>query len=278
MAELLWFLLLALAPPQTSEVRSLAIAADQEFSTSVRLIETADSIQFEFTAPDLVLTSVSIDVNRNGVVDRNVDFQVTRDADGSSCLQYLLKEGASSICQPLGNMGKIVRSAPSPNTITTFSFEKKAVSGDGFGVGFAISLWDAKGNYGTTLASGDYVFGGKLQLTSEGPNFKGEKNPDLPTEILPAVRRYEGCLHGSIRALEPIDGSKAAKLKAVPAQCAATRQIALREGADALVRTGVDREVATKALQELFDQLDGGIDRLIEIVAKNGIKEGRMRP
>ena len=163
---------------------------------------------------------------------------------------------------------KVVEGRRKEGVTTTFSFPKREISGDGFGFGFAINLWNTTGNYQTTLASGDYRFGGTLQLVRKGPNFKGEQNPDVPPQLMPAIRRYEGCLSGSIKALEPLDSTKITKLKAVPAGCVTVRTIALHEGVKALVATGYQEDEATKAMNGVLDQLDTGITRMVEIVKK----------
>lgn len=262
--QVLFGLLLSQPPHEPA----LLIGTSKDLSTSVQLIETADSVLFEFTGPESVAPSVSIDVNRNGRVDRNVDFQVSLDAKGEPCLQLLLHEGASSTCKQLGKKASVTRKSLNQGMITTVTFPKYEVSGDGFGFGFAIDLWSVTGDYGTLLASGDYRFGGHLSLVKEGPNFKGAKDYDLPPQMLPAVHRYQGCLSRSLRALEPIDKTKVAEMRAIPAACAAERSASLSEGTSALTESGLPKDEAAKAMLSVLDEMDATIERMVEI-AKN---------
>jgi hypothetical protein len=263
-------LIFAMSSSGLAELPSLPIATDKELSTDVRLIETADEVRFEFTGPSHVLPSVSIDVNRNGIVDRNLDFRLSLGTNGSACLQYLLRENASSICEQPGEKAKVLIQGDKDQETTILSFPKSEISGDGFGFGFAISLWNKTGNYETSLAGGDYRFGGTLNLVSEGPNFVGNEKPDLPAPIMPAVHRYEGCLHKSLDMLAPLDQTMGAKIKAVPANCATERETALNEGVEALVASGIEKDEATKAMLDALEGLDSGVARFAEVVEKGG--------
>ncbi|HYC95037.1 MAG TPA: hypothetical protein VEB39_04990 [Sphingomicrobium sp.] len=259
---------LGITSAQSPETPSLLVATDKELSTSVRLKETADDVRFEFTGPDNVLPSVAIDVNRNGAVDRDLDFRIGFSDDDTVCFQNLIREGASSICKLPGEKARVVRSRHEQGTTTILSIPKRQISGDGFGFGFAISLWNKADNYKTSLAGGDYRFGGALNLVSEGPNFTGERKSDLPTPILPAFRRYEACLHKGIGALAPLSQTMAAKIKAVPAGCAPDRAIALRDGVDALVASGVEKQEATEEMLDALDRLDSSVASFAEIIEK----------
>ncbi len=262
------FLSMTLTQAQPAVEHEMLIATDQALSMSVRLFETADVVRFEFTGPDSIVPSVAIDVQRNGVIDRATDFQVGFDDDGdeSPCLQQLISELKSTDCAPPGDRARISKSRRDNSALTTFSFPKRHISGDGFGFGFAINLWDKTGNYGTPLAGGDYRFGGHLQLISDAPNFKGDTKSNLPPQILPAKRRYESCLRTGIKALEPLTRAKLAELKAVPAGCAATRTTALNEGISALVASGVPNDAAEKEMIGIFDRVDTGMTRFFDAV------------
>lgn len=253
---------------QPAQEPGLLIAKDKELSTSVRLVETAGEVRFEFTGPEHVLPIVAIDVNRNGAVDLNLDFQISRGTDDSVCFQYLIREGASSTCKAPGEKATLVWSRNEQGTATTISFPKSVISGDGFGYGFAIKLWNKTGNYRTLLASGDYRFGGKISFVKEGPNFMGNKGSDFPEPIMHAIHRYEGCLHKSIDALAPLDPTVAPKLKAVPAGCAADRATAMRDGVDALIASGIEKGEATAEMLDALDRLDESVAHFAEIIEK----------
>jgi len=82
-----------------AEQPGLAVVTDEELSTRDRLTETEDHVRFEFAGPDSVAPTIAIDVNRNGTVDPNVDFQVSAEKSGSPCLQLLLDDRRSSNLQ-----------------------------------------------------------------------------------------------------------------------------------------------------------------------------------
>lgn len=271
MPKIIAFLPMALVQSQPTEGREMLIATDQDLSTSVRLFETADAVRFEFTGPNSIVPSIAIDVQRNGVIDPAADFQVgfDDDQDEKPCLQQLISESESTDCTAPGEKADIIQSRRANSSVTTFSFPKRQISGDGVGFGFAISLWNKLGNHKTPLASGDYRFGGRLQLISDGPNFKGEAKSTLPPQILSAKRNYQACLWMAIKALEPLDQFKIAKLKAVPAGCAATRATALKEGVEALVASGAPKVAAEEEMMSHFGQVDTGIARLVEVLEKD---------
>jgi hypothetical protein len=248
----------------------LLIATDHDLSTSVQLVETDQEIRFEFTGPEHVLPSIAVDVNRNGVVDKNLDFQIGLGTGGAICFQYLLREGASTTCKPPGEKAKLAWKRNGDGTATTISLQKREISGDGFGFGFAISLWNVTGSYGTTLVGGDYRFGGKLSLVSDGPNFTGRRKPDIPLPMLPALRRYQGCVNRAIDALAPLDRSMAAKVRALPNACAGERSAALDEGVSALVAAGTQLDEATEMMRSSLDQYDEGIGQMAEQLEKGG--------
>ena len=261
-------LFVALAAAEPAGEPGLLVATDNDMAASVRLVETSDAVRFVFTAPDFVVPGVSIDVYRNGVIDRDIDFEVTFQDDGSPCLTMLLAETKSSTCRPLGHKAQLDRRGQGAATITTFTFPKQEISGDGFGFGFAIELWNSKGDYGSSLAGGDYRFGGFMHLVENGPNFRGQGRPQFPPEIMPALHRYQGCINRSMTALGPIDKSKLPQLRAVTAGCVAARSTALGEGVSALVVAGRQKDMATQLMGDALDQVDNGTAKLIEIAEK----------
>lgn len=259
-------MLLTLASVQSSDERELFIASDPDLSTSVRLFESDDAVRFEFTGPSSVDPSIAIDVQRNGVVDPAIDFKVGFDDDenGSPCFQQFVSDSAATDCMALGDKAAMTKGNRGQSAVTTFSFPKHKISGDGLGFGFAISLWDRKRNFGTPLAGGDYQFGGRLQLVADGPNFMGEAKSNLPSEMLHAMRRYQGCLWIRLKALEPLDGSKRSRARAISAECARTRVNAYKEGIQALVASGVSTNVAEGRMTSLFDHVDASFARFLD--------------
>lgn len=270
MPSLLPLVAISLAALQPVGDPGLLIATDKDLSTSVRLVETTDEVRFEFIGPANVLPIVAIDVNRNGAVDQNLDFQISGSSQDSVCFQYLIREGATTTCKPPGEKAILAWSRLEQNTSTTFRLPKREISGDSFGFGFAISLWDQTGSYKTVLASGDYRFGGVLSLVNEGPNFLGRRKSDLPAPIMPAFHRYEGCIHKAIDALAPLDKTMGAKIQAVPATCASDRATALRDGVDALIASGVEKQDATEEMTDALDRLDASVVEFAEIIEKGG--------
>ena len=262
--------ILALAQPQPTEESGLLIASDDDWSTSVRLIETDDAISFEITAPPYVLPTVAFDITRNGVVDRNVDFQVSVKEDGSACFQYLIRDGASTTCKPLGERGTLSQSRSEKEIKTTLRFLKRDVSGDGFGFGFGVNLWNLSGHYATSLAGGDYQFGGRLSLVGDGPNFKGNQRPNIPSPILPALNRYQGCVNKALDALGTLVRSMAQQIRALPNTCAGERSIALTEGVDALVTAGTEAGEATGMMRGYLEAYDNQIAVMAERIESGG--------
>ena len=269
MSRIIALLTVALAQPSAVTEREMLVASEEELSSSVRLIETADAVRFEFTGPDTIAPSVAIDLQSNGVIDSRADFTVGFDDDKaeSPCLQLLISPSRATDCEALGDRAKVTKSRRGELSVVSFDFPKRQISADGFGFGFAISLWSKSAHYNTPLAGGDYRFGGRLNLT-EGANFRGEAKSGLPREILPALRRYQGCLWTAIKALEPLEPSKKTKLKAVPASCAAIRSAALRDGVGALIASGASNDAAEVGLNGLLDQVDANFEELIGSVTK----------
>jgi len=258
---------LALALLAADEAAGISLGTDAELKTSGRLIETTDAVRFEFTGPASVAPTVAIDVNRNGVIDRNVDFKVGVRSDGSSpCLQNLLGEGRSSICRSPGDKAQLTTNRHGNSMTTVITLQKRGISADGFGFGFSAVLWNRSGDFENLLASGDYQFGGSVEFVRDRPNFMGEQNPNLPPQIMPAIHRYEGCLKRSMKALEPLDRTKIPSLKAVPASCMTVRAAMLDEGVEALVALGAQKTDATDAMRRILDAADLGIDRMVQLV------------
>jgi len=258
----------ALVATQSADDPGLLIASDKDLSTSVRLVETDDSVRFDITGPDSVAPTISIDVNRNGAVDRSVDFQVGIKPGAAPCLSYLLDESSSTTCKAPGDKVKVIQSRGEQGMVTTIIFPKPEISGDGFGFGFEVRLWSMTGNYSSTLASGDYRFGGKLSLVSDGPNFRGVRKPDMPSPMLSALRRYQGCVNKAMTALEPLDRSMAAQVRALPATCAEMRSMALDQAVNDLAASGTPRGEASKMVRSSLDQYDEDIGRMADMLEK----------
>lgn len=253
-----------------AEQPGLAVVTDEELSTRVGLTETEDHVRFEFAGPDSVAPTIAIDINRNGTVDPNVDFQVSSEKSGSPCLQLLLDDRRSSICKPAGNRASASRSRGPEATTTLVTFPKREISGDGFGFGFSIKLCSLTEHYCTSPAGGDYRFGGKLSLVADGPRFNRDIKSDIRQPLLTALRRYEGCVNKAIGALAPLDRSRAAAVRALPTTCAADRSAALDEGVKALVASGVDRHEATELMRSSLDGYDETIGQMAQMLEKGG--------
>lgn len=259
---------LATISPPAADQPGILVATDDELSTSVRLIETEEHVRFEFAGPESVAPTIAIDINRNGTVDRDVDFQVSAEKSGSPCLQLLLDDRRSSTCKPAGNRASAGRSRGPHATTTHVTFPKREVSGDGFGFGFSITLCSMTRHYCTSPAGGDYRFGGKLSLVTDGPSFKGDRKPDIPQPMLTALRRYQGCVNKAIGALAPLDRSSAAAVRALPATCGADRSAALDEGVRVLVASGLDPHEAAEMMRSSLDGYDENIGQMADMLEK----------
>lgn len=253
----------ASVPAVQVEGPGLLVATDQARSTSARLIETADAIRFEITAPVFVVPSVSIDLRRNGQIDPDEDFSVSSAPGGAPCIARLLAEGRSSPCGPLGEKAQLERTEHGKAALTKITLPKRAISSDGFGFGFAITLFDEKDRQLSSLGGGDYRFGGTLNLVRDGPNFTGG-GIGVPAAIMAMVQRYQACLSRSTDDLVPLDRSKLDRLRAVPTGCADTRVAAIGDAVAALGKSGVEKAKATTAVAALFDRIDADFSRLIE--------------
>jgi hypothetical protein len=268
-------LILALTGAQPTD-GGLLVGSDKGLRSNVHLVETPDTVEFVFAGPDYAVPSISIDLYRNGQIDPGVDFTVSFEPDGAPCLSMFLTEGKSSTCRAPGRKATIAKSGTGDDVVTTFTLPKREISGDGFGFGFAVSLWNTRGNYGTSLGGGDYRFGGEMHLV-DGPNFTGDGPSALPPEIMPAVHRYQGCIHVAISALEPIDKTKLASLKSVTTACSTERKNALDEGISALAASGSKIDVAKQVMSEVLDQIDKGTDKFVEMAEKLS-REQKARP
>ena len=264
------FAAMAVASSAPSDQPGLLIGTDNQLSTSVRLVETDDIVRFEITGPDSVAPTVSIDINRNGTVDRNVDFQVGLAPGDTPCLAYMLDESSSTTCKLPGDKANVVQARGEQGLVTTISFPKREISGDGFGFGFAIRLWSMAGHFGSPLAGGDYRFGGKLSLVTDGPNFTGAKKSDSPPGMLAALRRYQGCVNKAMEQLGTLDRTMGAKIRALPAACAGERSKALDEGINALVDSGTQKDAATEMMRSSLDRYDEAIGKMAETLEKGG--------
>ena len=243
----------------------IPIAADEDEATRARMIETADSIRIEITGPKFIVPLVGIDADGNGEADEGVDFLVSSAPDGSPCLSRLLGDGRSSPCAPPDGKAQLTK-VPSGDTVaTSFVFPKQAISADGLGFGFVIRLWNEDGHYATTLAAGDYRFGGALQLAPDGPNVLGGGS-DMPRPVRPAIHRYQGCLNRGVRALGDLELAKLNAMKEVPAGCRAVRSVSADEAVAALVASGAQKPEALEEVHEILDQIDAGFARLVEVV------------
>ena len=263
---LVWAAVIVFGDAASSEPeRGLLVATNPQEATTARLVEADEAVIFEITGPANISPSVAIDVRRNGKIDADDDFEVSLQTDGTPCLSRLLEERKSSQCGPLGDKATVMRKPSGDSIKTTFTFPKRLISGDGFGFGFAISLWNENGRYGAGLGGGDYRFGGFLQLVKNGPNFLGER-ATVPSPIMPAVHQYEGCLnHGTI-ALQPLDSSKLTKLKAVPGSCKPVREAALDESVKAAIASGSQKPEAEREMRGLLDQIDASFARLVHLL------------
>jgi hypothetical protein len=266
LGEIAYTVTALLISPSGSE-NGLSLGKDKELQTSARLIETEDSITFEITGPNTVASTISVDVNRNGSVDRDRDFAASIEPGGAPCLSYLITETSSTTCNAPGQMVKIQQSRLGPWTATTFRFPKKEVSGDGFGFGFAIELWSMTGRFQNLLASGDYRFGGKLSLVDDGPNFKGDRKSGS-SAFLAAMRGYQGCVNKAMEELEPLDHSVVKQIRALPVTCAAARSTAQEQGIKALIADGISQDEATLMTRGSLDEYDADIGRMADRLEK----------
>ena len=257
---------LMISPPDSEN--GLALGTDKELQTSARLIETDDTVSFEFTGPNNVAPTIFVDVNRNGAVDRDEDFAAGIEPGGSPCLSYLLTERSSTTCKPPGKKVQIEQGRTDQLTVTTFSFPKNEISGDGFGFGFAVQLWSTTELFRNWLASGDYRFGGKLSLVEDGPNFKGDRK-SASSPFRTAMRGYQGCVNKAMEELGPLDHSVAKQVGALPTTCAAARSTAQEQGIKALIATGIPLDEATEMVRSSLDEYDSSIGRMAEGLEKN---------
>lgn len=248
-----------------AEESGVLLAANAQEDTAARLVETDSDVIIEVTGPAHIVPSVSIDVQRNGKIDADSDFSVSLLPDGTPCLSQLLSDTQSMPCRPPGEKARIVRRQDGKTVTTQFTLPRSVISGDGFGFGFAIGLWNEQGHYRTGLGGGDYRFGGQVQLVRNGPNFIGD-GPPLPALIAPAVHRYQGCLDRGASALEPLDRSKLEALKAVPGNCAKVREASLAEAVQALVASGAEASWAERGMRDLLDRVEKSLGPLIEAV------------
>jgi len=253
--------------PSDSE-KGLALGTDEELQTSARLIEAEGTISFVITGPNTVASTISVDVNRNGAVDRKQDFAASIQPGESPCLQYLLTETSSTTCKPPGQMVRIEQSRLGLWTVTTFSFPKSEISGDGFGFGFAVELFSMTGRFQNLLARGDYRFGGKLSLVEDGPNFKGDSK-SAPSPFKTAMRVYQWCVDRAMHELEPLDNSVEKQLRALPRTCAAARSTAWEQGINALIADGASLHEATEMVRSSLDDYDLYISRLADGLGKS---------
>jgi hypothetical protein len=263
-----WAAIALIAATPAQDAPGVLVASDKELNTSVRLIEDDYTIRFQFTGPAYVTPSVAIDASRNGMIDPDVDFSVGFAPDGSPCLSQLLGIGRTSRCLELGGKAQVTKSQRGDAVVTVLSFQKHTISTDGFGFGFAISLWNTKGNFGTSVAGGDYMFGGSLHLVQNGPNFLDEGDVGVPAEAAPFIHRYEGCLSRAINALLPLNPSKLEKLKAVPMACAAERAAAEKQAVDALVAARMQSDEATTGVRAALDYVERTVSRLVQVLEK----------
>jgi hypothetical protein len=268
------FVLAAADIPSSAEpprAPGILVGADKDEEATARIIETGDTIDFEITGPIFLQPYVAIDVNRNGMIDSDLDFAVSLAANGSPCYQQLLRQGQSSPCRAFGGKVQVTKRQDGDLVTTVFKFPKSVISSDTFGFGFVINLWNEKGHYRSALTAGDYRFGGTIQPVTDGRNFM-EEGIQVPSEVLPAIHRYQGCFDRGIGALGGLDRSKLGRLKLVPQGCAADRAAALKDGVDALVAAGAPNSQAQRAMGALLDQIDRNIDRLVRIVEGTGSK------
>ena len=247
--------------------QGLILAHDERQKVTLRLIEDEDTVTFELTGPTFILPQISIDADRNGGIDSDVDFSVSVLPDGSPCLTRLLREGVTSPCRPLESNAKITKRTDGEVAVTSILFPKTTVSSDGFGFGFAVGTWDEKMKFRETRASGDYRFGGFLNLVKEGPNFTGGGIP-VPAEVMPSIQKYQACLTRATDLLVPLDRSKLAGLRAVPSGCAGERVLAVKEAVAALIAAKGEKSEAAAAVDALFKQIDQQFARLIEALEK----------
>lgn len=252
--------------PPDSEI-AIVLGTDEELQTSARLIETDDTVSFELTGPNNVAPTIFVDVNRSGTVDRDEDFLAGIEPGGSPCLSYLLTETSSTTCKPPGKKVRIEQRRNDQLTVTTFSFPKNEISGDGFGFGFAVQLWSMTGRFRNWLASGDYRFGSKLSLIEDGPNFKGNSK-SAPSPFQTAMRGYQGCVNKAMEELGPLDQSLAKQVRALPTTCAAARSTAQEQGIKALIATGIPLDEATEMVRSSLDEYDSSIGRMAEGIGK----------
>lgn len=256
---------LMIAPPDNGN--GITLGTDKELQTTARLIETDDAIRIELTGPNDVAPTIFVDLNRNGAVDRDVDFAAGIEPGGSTCLSYLVTETSSTTCNPPGKKVQIEQFRAGPLTVNSFNFPKNEISGDGFGFGFAIQLWSVTGRFRNWLASGDYGFGGRLSLIEDGPNFKGDYK-SAPSPFRTAMRGYQGCVNKAMEELGPLDHSLAKQVRALPTTCAAARTTAQEQAIKALVATGIALDEATETVRSSLDDYDSGIARMAEGLEK----------
>ena len=249
------------------------IASDREISTTVRVIETADLVRFDFSAPASISPSVAIDVQRNGAIDSGVDFRVGFDGDPphSPCLQSLLDEQSSSECRSPGEITVMQRAQQGGVVLTSFSLPKRLISGDEFGFGFELRAWNRSGNYDTLLDSGDYQFGGQVSLV-DGPNFMGSTKSDLTPLLRAAVNPYQSCLYVALKALGSLEPAKVSQIRAIPSRCAPVRSTSFTAAVDALIASGDSRIAAEQESNRLLDHADKGIMRFVDLLSR---PEGR---
>ena len=243
-----------------SDVR---LANSTDGKTTVLLTESVDAVRIRVTGPAHILPSIAIDGDRNGRVDPDTDFKIASTLEGGSCLSVLLTESKSLPCQAPGAKALITKKQNGEQVTSDFLLPKQAISADGFGFGYAVELWNQKESFGTTIASGEYRFGGYLK-SNQGQNFLG-KTVSISDEVTP-LRRYQGCVNRALEAIGILQPSKLAQLQAVKPGCAAERQTGMTKAIDALVKSGSSPDDASREIADVLAQYDAELDRMIASV------------
>ena len=248
------------------------INQDQDEQAKAELIETAGEIRFEIATPAYSTPSVAVDIRRNGQIDAGEDFMIGVAPDRSPCLSKMIRPSVTSVCGPLGQMAQLLRDPSGSTVVTTITIPKAKISSDGVGFGFAISLFNERTRVGSSLGGGDYMFGGKLNMVTDGPNFTGQ-GISVPREILPFLKTYQSCLSRAVDGLKPLYPSNVGKLGSIRAKCTVSRNAALDGGVEALVAAGANRARSLAAVGAVLDRVDASFDEFIQAMNRSPAKK-----
>lgn len=129
---------LACSHPAFAQEQKL-IMRDPPTGGEVYLSEVGDFIELRSIAPSTVLVAYLIDVNRNGVVDSNVDLRFAF----NGCAQVQYTATSTSGCSGFKTAGSYTEEVIGSQKVTKWRIPRRELSRDGVGFGITLEFYDS---------------------------------------------------------------------------------------------------------------------------------------